>query len=232
MSGFILGTGSGILASAAVYYTLSTSLRESTAGLRSELDNSSTLLSSSFDPVKPPAPSSLIGPSASNAYDQSFGELVKQKWNETFTSMVHGVRSTDWTLVSKNIYESGQGVIQRISESTSSPITTSPSSSTSSPTSSSSSTSTSTSSPLIPSFSGSPITSSPVHEPVRAHEEIGVVPGTTGVLDTVDKLPETKINTGKTLGVDLRKDTYGLVGGNELKVELKRNAEKEGRRLV
>jgi hypothetical protein len=34
MAGFVLGTGSGILASAAVYYTLSTSLHRDTAAVQ------------------------------------------------------------------------------------------------------------------------------------------------------------------------------------------------------
>jgi hypothetical protein len=36
MAGFILGTGSGVLAAAAVYYTISTSISASTSSLRSE----------------------------------------------------------------------------------------------------------------------------------------------------------------------------------------------------
>ncbi|WWC66917.1 uncharacterized protein I206_100824 [Kwoniella pini CBS 10737] len=199
MSGFILGTGSGILASAAVYYTLSTSLRESTAGLRSELHNSSTLLSNSFDPVPPPAQSSLIGPSA-GYYEPTFGEIVKQRWNNTITSLVSGVRSTDWEIVGKNVYEAGQGVIERIQEVT--PTTTIPSS------------------------------SSPIAETEKVRSTIAVVPGTTGIIDEAEKLPETKVGINKVSKVDLRKDSYGNVIGNETKVALKRNAEKEGRRLV
>lgn len=36
MAGFVLGTGSGILAAAAVYYTLSVDLAQQTAALRGE----------------------------------------------------------------------------------------------------------------------------------------------------------------------------------------------------
>jgi altered-inheritance-of-mitochondria protein 5 len=36
MAGFILGAGSGVLAGAAVYYTLATGIAENTALLRSE----------------------------------------------------------------------------------------------------------------------------------------------------------------------------------------------------
>ncbi|WWC58034.1 uncharacterized protein I303_100569 [Kwoniella dejecticola CBS 10117] len=198
MSGFILGTGSGILASAAVYYTLSTSLRESTAGLRSELHNSSTLLSNSFEPVPPPARSSLIGPSAGH-YQPTFGEIVKQRWNETLTSLVSGVRQTDWEEVGKNVYEAGQGVIERIQEVTPTPT---------------------------------PSTGSVVAETEKAHSTVAVVPGTTGIIDTADKVPETKVGVNKTANVDLRKDSYGNVQGNELKALLKKNAEKEGGRLV
>lgn len=39
MAGFVLGTGSGILASAAVYYTLSTSLHRETADLQNQYVN-------------------------------------------------------------------------------------------------------------------------------------------------------------------------------------------------
>ncbi|WWC85729.1 uncharacterized protein L201_000595 [Kwoniella dendrophila CBS 6074] len=212
MSGFILGTGSGILASAAVYYTLSTSLRESTAGLRSELHNSSTLLSNSFEPVKPPAPSSLIGPSSLNpVYQPSFGTIVKQKWNETLTSVFSGVRETDWEGVGKNIVETGQNVIDRISETTSN----------STPSTNGETTS-----------YGIPPLSSPVAETTKNHTTVGVVPGTTGLIDNVEKIPETKVGIDKSIGLDLRKDSYGVVQGNEVEEALKKNAQKEGRRLV
>ncbi|OCF59742.1 hypothetical protein L486_02415 [Kwoniella mangroviensis CBS 10435] len=204
MSGFILGTGSGILASAAVYYTLSTSLRESTAGLRSELHNSSLLLSNSFEPINPPAPSSLIGPSSSSPYQPSFGETVKQRWNATLTNLVSGVRSTDWELVGKDIYQVGENAIKRLSEETQ--------------------TSSSSSSILD--------NGSPVKETVRTHETVSVVPGTTGIIDHAEKVPEDKVGVNKVVGVDLRKDSYGYVQGNELKELIKRNAEKEGKRLV
>lgn len=36
MAGFLLGTGSGLLAGAAVYYTLSTDLEKNTLNLRNE----------------------------------------------------------------------------------------------------------------------------------------------------------------------------------------------------
>jgi len=36
MAGFLLGAGSGVLAGAAVYYTLSTGIQENTALLRAE----------------------------------------------------------------------------------------------------------------------------------------------------------------------------------------------------
>ena len=51
MAGFVLGTGSGILASAAVYYTLSTSLHRETA----DVQNQYVLLSLLFHPP-PPSP--------------------------------------------------------------------------------------------------------------------------------------------------------------------------------
>ncbi|WWC97147.1 hypothetical protein V866_004026 [Kwoniella sp. B9012] len=204
MSGFILGTGSGILASAAVYYTLSTSLRESTAGLRSELHNSSLLLSNSFEPITPPAPSSLIGPSASSPYRPSFGEIVKQRWNATLTNLVSGVRSTDWELVGKDIYQVGENAIKRLSEETQTP---------------------SSSSSILDN-------GSPVKETVKTHETVSVVPGTTGIIDHAEKVPEEKVGVNKVVGLDLRKDSYGYVQGNELKELIKRNAEKEGKRLV
>ena len=51
MAGFVLGTGSGILASAAVYYTLSTSLHRETA----DVQNQYVLLSLLVNP-SPPTP--------------------------------------------------------------------------------------------------------------------------------------------------------------------------------
>ncbi|WVW81703.1 hypothetical protein I302_103698 [Kwoniella bestiolae CBS 10118] len=207
MSGFILGTGSGILASAAVYYTLSTSLKESTAGLRSELHNSSQLLSNSFEPIAPPAPSSLIGPSSTSPYQPSFGETVKQRWNATLTSLVSGVRSTDWELVGKDIYQVGENAVKRLSESTPTPNTVG----------------------NVPSLLEN---GSPVKETVKAHSTVSVVPGTTGIIDEVEKVPEEKVGVNKVDGVDLRRDRYGHVQGNELKELIKRSAEKEGKRLV
>ncbi|WVQ94056.1 hypothetical protein IAU59_001134 [Kwoniella sp. CBS 9459] len=213
MSGFILGTGSGILASAAVYYTLSTSLRESTATLRSELHHSSHLLTDSFDPVTPPAPSSLVGPRY--PYEQSFSSILRQRWNETLTSLVGGVRSTDWSAVGKGVWEAGQGVVERVSDnipsSTAAPGT----------------------SPSIPLLGGSNSGfGSPVAPIDKTHSTVAVVPGTTGVVDHVEKVPEVKAASTSAAGVDLRKDSYGMVGGNETKEEIKRKLEATGRRLV
>ncbi|OCF36085.1 hypothetical protein I316_01957 [Kwoniella heveanensis BCC8398] len=208
MSGFILGTGSGILASAAVYYTLSTSLRDSTAALRSELHHSSNLLTDSFDPVAPPAPSSLVGPRY--PYEQSFSSILRQRWNETLTSLVGGVRTTDWTAVGKGVWEAGQGVVERVSE------TIPSSASTPGP-----------STPLLGSNSGF---GSPVAPVDKTHSTVAVVPGTTGVVDHVEKAPEVKVSS--TAGVDLRRDSYGMVGGNDTKEEIKRKLEATGMRLV
>ncbi|WVQ80439.1 hypothetical protein IAT38_002544 [Cryptococcus sp. DSM 104549] len=116
MSGFILGTGSGVLAAAAVYYTLSTSLSTNTAHLRSDLHNANNLLNSSFDPTTPPAQSSLIGPSSTAPPPPQFSVLLRQRWNDTLTGFVGGVRKTDWEVVGKEAWEVGRSVVARVSE--------------------------------------------------------------------------------------------------------------------
>ncbi|ORY25183.1 hypothetical protein BCR39DRAFT_544995 [Naematelia encephala] len=130
MAGVVLGTGSGVLAAAAVYYTLSTSLRESTASLRGELANSNALLHSSFNSIPPPAASSLIGPSSSLG-EPRFGDIVRQKWNTTLSSAFTSIRSTNYTAIGLAAWDSSKELVNQLSSSpsSSSPTTTSTSSS-------------------------------------------------------------------------------------------------------
>ncbi|ODN76102.1 hypothetical protein, variant [Cryptococcus amylolentus CBS 6039] len=117
MSGFVLGTGSGVLAAAAVYYTLSTHLTATTASLRSDLNNSSALLNHSFDPVTPPAQAALIGPSSSSPAPPPFSQVLRQRWNDTLTSFVGSARQTDWQVIGQEVVEAGRGVVEKFSES-------------------------------------------------------------------------------------------------------------------
>ncbi|TYJ54924.1 hypothetical protein B9479_004432 [Cryptococcus floricola] len=117
MSGFVLGTGSGVLAAAAVYYTLSTHLTATTASLTSDLHNSSALLNHSFDPVTPPAQAALIGPSSSSPAPPPFSQVLRQRWNDTLTSFVGSARQADWQVIGQEVVEAGRGVVEKFSES-------------------------------------------------------------------------------------------------------------------
>ncbi|WVQ76253.1 hypothetical protein IAR50_005918 [Cryptococcus sp. DSM 104548] len=117
MSGFVLGTGSGVLAAAAVYYTLSTHLTATTASLRSDLHNSSALLNHSFDPITPPAQAALIGPSSTSPAPPPFSQLLRQRWNDTLTSFVGSARQTDWQTIGQEVVEAGRGVVDKFSAS-------------------------------------------------------------------------------------------------------------------
>ncbi|WWD22347.1 hypothetical protein CI109_106838 [Kwoniella shandongensis] len=193
MSGFILGTGSGVLAAAAVYYTLSTSLNAQTASLRSELHSSSHLLSSSFDPTTPPAPSSFVGPQYPS-HQITFSQLVRQKWNDSISSLVFGVRKTDWESVGKEVWGVGESVVNSISTAT-----------TTSPTTSASGSSSSVGEAVTPSIGGIPGgTIYPIAGGALDHG---------GVVDDVKQGAKEVVE--KTQGVDLHIGKEGRVRGVE-----------------
>ncbi|KAK8845401.1 hypothetical protein IAR55_006114 [Kwoniella newhampshirensis] len=216
MSGFVLGTGSGVLAAAAVYYTLSTSLNAQTASLRSELHSSSTLLNSSFDPTVPPAPSSFIGPnSQSPHYQPTFSQLLRTKWNESISSLVVGVRRTDWDNVGKEVWGVGESVYDKISLSVNGPSTSTLAApvehgSTASPSSPSSSSSSSSS------LSTGGIQGGTIY-PIAG----GVLsPGSSTKDNLVDQVKKGVKNVvEKTQGVNLHIGEEGRVG-SDTKVEL------------
>ncbi|KGB77250.1 hypothetical protein I307_00141 [Cryptococcus deuterogattii 99/473] len=116
MSGFVLGTGSGVLTAAAVYYTLSAHLTQTTASLRSDLHSSTNLLNASFDPTTPPAQAALIGPSSISPSPPSFSQVLRQRWNDTLASFVGSVRQSDWELIGKEVVEVGRSVVDRLGE--------------------------------------------------------------------------------------------------------------------
>ncbi|KAK4687074.1 MICOS complex subunit MIC12, partial [Tremellales sp. Uapishka_1] len=131
MAGFILGTGSGILASAAVYYTLSSSLARSTSALQSEsvplspslfrlptdsnpsssLHSSSDLLDASFSTTSPPAPSALIGPTHLH---QPFADVLRTRWNLAFSRGVTTIANTEWAAIGSTIYDEGRSLVDRV----------------------------------------------------------------------------------------------------------------------
>ncbi|WVN87308.1 uncharacterized protein L203_102486 [Cryptococcus depauperatus CBS 7841] len=115
MPGFILGTGSGVLAAAAIYYTLSTHLKTNTTTLRSEIRSSANLLNISFDPSIPPAAAALIGPSSAFS-SPPFSLILRQRWNDTLSSLVDSVRGTDWGTIGKEIVEVSKSVVDRLGE--------------------------------------------------------------------------------------------------------------------
>nr|ODO04421.1 hypothetical protein L204_00780 [Cryptococcus depauperatus CBS 7855] len=116
MPGFILGTGSGVLAAAAIYYTLSTHLKTNTTTLRSEIHSSANLLNISFDPSIPPAAAALIGPSSAFSSPPPFSLILRQRWNDTLSSLVDSVRGTDWGTIGKEIVEVSKSVVDRLGE--------------------------------------------------------------------------------------------------------------------
>ncbi|OWZ67516.1 hypothetical protein AYX14_01819 [Cryptococcus neoformans] len=117
MSGFVLGTGSGVLTAAAVYYTLSAHLTQTTASLRSDLHSSTNLLNASFDPTTPPAQAALIGPSSTSPPPPAFSQILRQRWNDTLASFIGSIRQSDWELIGKEIVEVGRSAVDRLGES-------------------------------------------------------------------------------------------------------------------
>ncbi|KAL1407453.1 hypothetical protein Q8F55_006886 [Vanrija albida] len=114
MSGFALGLTTGVLAGAAVYYTLSTGLEQSTAHLRNRLAHSNAVLEHSFSPAAQPAPVSLVGPSGTP--DASLPDLVRRKWNALVAGAVTGARETDWAEIGRAAYASGRELAGRLGE--------------------------------------------------------------------------------------------------------------------
>ncbi|ORX33599.1 hypothetical protein BD324DRAFT_654054 [Kockovaella imperatae] len=113
MAGYVLGTGSGLLAAAAVYYTLSTSLRQATDSLQNDLHRSTALLSDSFDPQTPPAPSSYVGPSY--PYTPRFTDTLRSRWNVAISRAFDGVRETDWAAMGLVVVDETGKVVKRLS---------------------------------------------------------------------------------------------------------------------
>ncbi|KAL7418913.1 hypothetical protein Q5752_006597 [Cryptotrichosporon argae] len=112
MARFLLGTGSGIAAAAAVYYTLSSNLEATTEGLRADLHSATSLLASSLSPVPPPAASASVGPAY--PYSPPFSQLVRTRWNHAVSSALAAVRETDWAAAAASAYVAGQQVVGKL----------------------------------------------------------------------------------------------------------------------
>lgn len=71
------------------------------------------MLHASFDPQAPPAPSSLVGPSAPHAL--SFPDLLRIKWNQAIERTIVSARDTDWNGVAAGVVEAGRDVGRKLS---------------------------------------------------------------------------------------------------------------------
>ncbi|BEI85241.1 hypothetical protein CcaverHIS002_0506420 [Cutaneotrichosporon cavernicola] len=112
MAGFLLGAGSGVLAGAAVYYTISTTMAHSTDQIRRDLYTSAALLERSFDEAPGPAPSSFVGPRAG---PPPFSELLKQRWNAALGGAYAHARETDWIALGGEAVDGVRGQISKLS---------------------------------------------------------------------------------------------------------------------
>ncbi|WOO78503.1 uncharacterized protein LOC62_02G002050 [Vanrija pseudolonga] len=115
MSGFALGLTTGVLAGAAVYYTLSAGLEQSTHHLRQGLAHSNAVLEHSFSPTEAPAPVSRVGPS-SPAGDASLGDLVRRKWNALVSGAVANARETDWAELGRNAWQQSRELASKLGD--------------------------------------------------------------------------------------------------------------------
>ncbi|GMK55290.1 hypothetical protein CspeluHIS016_0203460 [Cutaneotrichosporon spelunceum] len=113
MAGFLLGAGSGVLAGAAVYYTISTTNAQSVSQIRQDLHTSATLLESSFDTTPHPAPSSLVGPRAG---PPRFTETLKQRWNAALGGAYAHATETNWIALGEEAVDGVRGQLARLSE--------------------------------------------------------------------------------------------------------------------
>ncbi|EIW73265.1 hypothetical protein M231_03635 [Tremella mesenterica] len=111
MAGFVLGTGSGVLAAAMVYYTLTSSLSQSTTRMRGDLHQTTHLLNSSFDPSLPLAPVSSLGPSS---LSPPFSQTLRQRWNMALSNMFEKVHDADYLSAGKTVYFSGKDLIKSV----------------------------------------------------------------------------------------------------------------------